>query len=175
MEVAVLAGSVLDAGAEAIVNAANTELRHGGGVARAIAVAAGPALEAESRRVAPCPLGQAVATGPGRLGCRLVLHVPTLDWTTGRRATPAELADGVRTALELAAAAGCRSVAFPLLGAGIAGLGARAACRALAAAFAHAAASGPVPERVIVCAFTEDDQAAARAVFGSGDAAGAEK
>lgn len=165
MEISVFAGSVLHAGAEAIVNAANTELHHGGGVARAIAAAAGPELEAESRRVAPCPLGTAIATGPGRLACRLVIHVPTLDGVTGRRATAAELASGVARALDLAAAAGCRSIAFPLLGAGIAGMGTATACRHLAQALTAAAVTTHLPERAIVCAFTAEEARVARGVF----------
>ena len=158
-------GSALEAEADAIVNAANTELRHGGGVARAIAVAAGPDFDGESRRVAPCPLGDAVVTGAGRLRYRRVIHVPTLEWSTGRRATADELVSGAVRALQLAVQEGCRSVAFPLLGAGIAGMGARPACAALAEALTRAAAIGPVPERVIVCAFTAAEQVVAAEVF----------
>lgn len=171
MAVRVLEGSVLEAAADAIVNAANTELVHGGGVAAAIARAAGPELEEESRRVAPCPIGQAVATTAGRLrakGIQWVIHVPTVDYPNHRRATAADITAGTAAALRLAKSLGCRRLAFPLLGAGVAGLGAEEAASAMARAFAEE------PEiEIIVAAFSERDRAAVRSVFK--DAAEAEK
>src|SRR5919201_2760903 len=62
---------------DAIANAANTELRHGGGVAGAIARAAGPELQRESRERAPIGLGEAVETTAGELPCRWVIHAAT--------------------------------------------------------------------------------------------------
>jgi O-acetyl-ADP-ribose deacetylase (regulator of RNase III) len=156
-------GSVLEATADAIVNAANSELIHGGGVAAAIARAAGPELEAESRRVAPCPIGEAVATTAGRLlarGIRWVIHVPTIDYRSGRRAEPADLAAGVRAALSLARSLGCQSVAFPLLGAGIAGLDPTAAVRAMAAGLADCN-----DLTVTLCAFSPQDRAAVSSII----------
>jgi O-acetyl-ADP-ribose deacetylase (regulator of RNase III) len=82
---------------DAIANAANTHLRHGGGVAGAIARAAGPELERESREKAPIGLGEAVATTAGDLPSRWVIHAATmgLDGRTSadiiRRATAATL------------------------------------------------------------------------------------
>jgi len=167
MEVRVFEGSVLDAPADAIVNAANTELRHGGGVAAAIARAAGPALQRESRAAGHCPLGQAVATTAGRLPCRCVLHVPTIDYRNGgRRATDDELRTGVAAALRLARERGCASVALPILGAGVAGVPADLACRRIAEGLELALAAGDAPELVLVCAFSATDRVAAEAVFG---------
>lgn len=168
MEVRVFAGGVLEAPAEAIVNAANTELVHGGGVAAAIAAAAGPEFVAASRAAAPCPLGAAVATTAGRLPFRCVLHVPTIDYRAqGRRATAEELGAGVAAALRLAAARGCGSVALPLLGAGIAGVPAAEACRRIAAGLEAACAAGEAPGVVLICAFSAEDRRAAAAVFGA--------
>lgn len=82
---------------DAIANAANTQLLHGGGVAGAIARAAGPELERESREKAPIGLGEAVATTAGELPSRWVIHAATmgLDGRTNadivRRATAATL------------------------------------------------------------------------------------
>jgi len=167
MEVRIFAGSVLDAPADAIVNAANTELRHGGGVAAAIARAAGPDLESESRAVGRCTLGEAVATTAGRLPFRCVLHVPTIDYRAGgRRATAAELRGGVAAALRLAKARGCGSVALPILGSGIAGVPAGEACRRIAEGLEAARAAGEAPDVVFVCAFSAEDGRAAEAVFG---------
>jgi O-acetyl-ADP-ribose deacetylase (regulator of RNase III) len=172
MRVSVERGSVLDARTDAVVNAANTELHHGGGVARALAVAAGPDFDRESRAAVPCPLGSAVATGAGRLPFRCVLHVPTLDWSSGRRAGADELARGVEAALRLAVDRGCRSVAFPLLGAGIAGWGAEESCRAMAAGFGAAASGGRAPDAVVVYGFTEAEWRAAESVLGAGTGSG---
>jgi O-acetyl-ADP-ribose deacetylase (regulator of RNase III) len=168
MRVEVLDGGVLAADAEALVNAANTELRHGGGVALAIARAAGEAFVRESEAVGYCPLGRAVCTGAGRLPARVVVHVPTIDYRAGgRRATRDELRQGVREALRLAAERGCRSIAFPILGAGIAGFTPEEACAIMAEAFRQVEAEGaPAPERVVVCAYSEADRRAVRATWG---------
>src|SRR3954468_601678 len=102
---------------DAIANAANTHLRHGGGVAGAIARAAGPELERESREKAPIGLGEAVATTAGDLPCRWVIHAATmgLDGRTSadiiRRATAATL----WKADEL----GARSLALVAFGTGV--------------------------------------------------------
>lgn len=64
---------------DAIANAANTELRHGGGVAGAIARAGGPRIDEESRRVAPIGLGDAVATSAGDMPSRWVIHAATME------------------------------------------------------------------------------------------------
>ena len=115
-------GNIIETEADAIVNAANTELKHGGGVALAIARAAGPELEEDSRKAAWCHIGATVATRAGALKAKSVLHVPTVDYTTGKRTTVDETAHGFRCALDLAKAWGYRSVATPMLGAGVVGL-----------------------------------------------------
>lgn len=75
----VLEADVTTLALDAIANAANTELRHGGGVAAAIASAAGPELERDSRRRAPIPLGGAIETTGGRLPARWVIHAATME------------------------------------------------------------------------------------------------
>ena len=64
---------------DAIANAANTQLIHGGGVAGAISRAAGPALDEESRRKAPIGLGDAVETTAGAMPSRWVIHAATME------------------------------------------------------------------------------------------------
>ena len=104
---------------DAIANAANTHLLHGGGVAGAIARAAGEALERESRAKAPIGLGDAVATTAGEMPSRWVIHAATmgLDGRTSadviRRATAATL----WKADEL----GARSLALVAFGTGVGG------------------------------------------------------
>jgi O-acetyl-ADP-ribose deacetylase (regulator of RNase III) len=64
---------------DAIANAANTRLLHGGGVAGAIVRAGGQAIQDESSRKAPVALGEAVATGAGALPARWVIHAATME------------------------------------------------------------------------------------------------
>ncbi len=171
MRIQVSPGSVLASGADAIVNAANTDLAHGGGVAAAIAKAAGPRLTAESRRIGRCPLGGAVATTAGDLPARVVLHVPTIQYgAAARPATADELCQSLHQALSLAVAHGCHCVALPMLGGGVVGLSPYESCRRIADALRTA--TPPLPADVLVCAFTPGEQAAARAVFPSNGAAG---
>jgi O-acetyl-ADP-ribose deacetylase (regulator of RNase III) len=104
---------------DAISNAANTRLLHGGGVAGAIARAGGPAIQLESSELAPIGLGEAVATGGGDMPCRWVIHAATMKLggpTSGeiiRRATASTLA----CAEEL----GASSLALVAFGTGVGG------------------------------------------------------
>jgi O-acetyl-ADP-ribose deacetylase (regulator of RNase III) len=77
--VEVLDTDITQLAVDAIANAANTELLHGGGVAGAIARAGGPRIDEESRRVAPIGLGDAVATSAGDMPARWVIHAATME------------------------------------------------------------------------------------------------
>lgn len=102
---------------EAVVNAANAELRTGGGVAGAVHRAAGPGLEEEGRPLAPIRPGQAVLTGGHALPNRYVIHV--LGPVYGRD-EPSDrlLAEGYRNALRLAEEHGIASLALPAISTG---------------------------------------------------------
>ena len=104
----------------AIVNAANAELRSGGGVAGAIHRAAGPGLEEEARLLGPIRPGQAVITGGHDLPNRYVIHA--LGPVYGRDQPEAEvLANCYRHSLALAEEHGIDSVAFPAISTGVFG------------------------------------------------------
>lgn len=130
-------GPVTELEVDAIVNAANTQLRHGGGVAAAIVRAGGREIQEESERIGWCDLGEAVATTAGRLKARYVIHVPTIDYAHGRRASLDEIYEGTRSALELCRKLGLKSAAFPLLGAGIVGVPAREVVEAMVRAISE--------------------------------------
>jgi O-acetyl-ADP-ribose deacetylase len=103
--------------AQAIVNAANAELRPGGGVAGAIHAAAGPDLERACRPLAPIEPGQAVITDAFALPNRYVIHC--LGPVYGRDEPADELlAACYRNALRLAESRGIESVAFPSISTG---------------------------------------------------------
>lgn len=105
---------------DAIVNAANAQLRTGGGVAGAIHSAAGPGLEKECRAFAPIRPGQAVITGAHRLPNRFVIHC--LGPVYGRDEPADELlASCYRNSLRIAAQDNVRSIAFPAISTGVFG------------------------------------------------------
>jgi O-acetyl-ADP-ribose deacetylase len=112
---------------DAIANAANTRLIHGGGVAGAISRAGGPSVQAESRERAPIGLGEAVETSGGAMPCQWVIHAATMELggpTSGeiiRQATGSTL----RRADEL----GCKSLALVAFGTGVGGFPVEAAAR----------------------------------------------
>jgi len=104
---------------DAIANAANTRLMHGGGVAGAISRAGGPAVQQESDARAPIGLGEAVETTAGDMPARWVIHAATMELGGAtsadiiRRATAATL----RRADDL----GARSLALVAFGTGVGG------------------------------------------------------
>jgi O-acetyl-ADP-ribose deacetylase len=104
----------------AIVNAANAELRSGGGVAGAIHRAAGPGLEREARPLAPISPGEAVITGGHSLPNRYVIH--TLGPVYGQDRPEDELlAYCYRKSLALAEENELDSIAFPAISTGVFG------------------------------------------------------
>jgi len=108
----------------ALVTAANAGLRGGGGVDGAIHRAAGPELLRALRPIGGCPTGSAVITpayGLEPQGVRHVVHAVGPVWRGGGEGEEGLLASAYRRSLELAVDAGCHSVAFPAISAGIYG------------------------------------------------------
>ena len=104
---------------DAITNAANTRLKHGGGVAAAISRAGGPAIQRESDEKAPIALGDAVETTAGDMPARYVIHAATMELggpTSGQIITQA-----TRSTLAKADELGCRSLALVAFGTGVGG------------------------------------------------------
>jgi O-acetyl-ADP-ribose deacetylase len=118
-------GDITQVAADAIVNAANSALAGGGGVDGAIHRAGGPAimtdLERRHGRARHCPTGSAVVSDAGDLPARIVIHAVGPVWRGGGAGEAELLASAYRTALDLAANEGCRSVAFPSISTGIYG------------------------------------------------------
>lgn len=114
-------GNLLEEPVDAIVNAANGHLAHGGGVAGAISRAAGPEFQAESdalvRRSGPFPAGAAVVTGAGRLPFKGVIHAVGPRQGEGREEE--KLFSSLISAFEKARKSGWNSVSFPAVSSGI--------------------------------------------------------
>jgi O-acetyl-ADP-ribose deacetylase (regulator of RNase III) len=104
---------------DAIANAANTQLLHGGGVAGAISRAGGPDVQRESHERAPIGLGEAVETTGGQLPCRWVIHAATMELggPTSAEIVRRATASTLRRADEL----GARSLALVAFGTGVGG------------------------------------------------------
>jgi O-acetyl-ADP-ribose deacetylase (regulator of RNase III) len=113
-------GDITQQKVDAIVNAANSRLAGGGGVDGAIHRAGGPAIMEDTGQRYPdgCPTGSAVVSTAGNLNAKYVIHAVGPVWSGGHRGEESQLAAAYQTALELAAARGCRSVAMPALSTG---------------------------------------------------------
>jgi O-acetyl-ADP-ribose deacetylase len=112
-------GDIAAVEADAVANAANDRLWMGAGVSGALKRAGGDEIELEAMKLAPIPLGSAVATGAGRLPARWVIHGAVMGQDLR---TNADLVGRTtRSCLELADELGCRSLALPAFGTGVGG------------------------------------------------------
>jgi O-acetyl-ADP-ribose deacetylase len=104
---------------DAIANAANTQLAHGGGVAGAISRAGGPQVQAESHERAPIGLGEAVETTSGEMPCRWVIHAATME--LGGPTSAEIIRTATASTLAKADELGARSLALVAFGTGVGG------------------------------------------------------
>ena len=135
---------------DAIVNAANESLAPGGGVCGALHRAGGPAIAAECAQLGGCATGDAKATGAGDLPARWVIHAVGPVWRGGGEGEEELLASAYRRSIEVAAALGARTVAFPALSCGIYGYPAERAAPVAVGALREALARAPAVEEARV-------------------------
>ncbi len=118
-EITIVEGNIVLLDVEAVVNAANSHLKLGGGVAGAIRTYGGPSIQEECDRLAPIAVGQAVLTGGGNLKAKSVIHA--VGPVNGEGNEAAKLAQATRNSLEIAREQKIRSIAFPAISTGIFG------------------------------------------------------
>lgn len=156
-------GSITEFAGDALVNAANSGLLGGGGVDGAIHAAAGPELLAECRKLRSgalkdgLPAGRAVATAPGRLAVKAVIHTVGPIWRDGAHGEPELLASCYREALALAAVKRYRSIAFPAISTGVYGYPKPPAARVAEAAIRNFLAQNSLPEKVYLIFYSRHD------------------
>jgi O-acetyl-ADP-ribose deacetylase len=122
-------GDITKIPVDAIVNAANSGLRGGGGVDGAIHSAGGPSIMEELRAYPGCPTGSAVVTGAGLLPAKFVFHTVGPVYRDGKNGEPALLASAYQSALRLGEERNVQSISFPSIATGVYGYPVQEAAR----------------------------------------------
>lgn len=114
-----LKGDITERAVDAIVNAANSHLQHGGGVAGAIVRKGGHIIQEESNRIGHVNVGHAAVTGAGKLPCKYIIHA--VGPRMGEGDEDCKLRHAVLNSLNLASGKGLKSISMPAISSGIFG------------------------------------------------------
>jgi O-acetyl-ADP-ribose deacetylase (regulator of RNase III) len=156
-QIRVAEGDISTFAGDAVVNAANNHLVMGAGVAGAIARRGGPSIQAECddfvRRNGPLIVGGAAMTGAGDLQARAVIHAATMG---DEPASVATVRSSTRETLRIAADAGIRSIAFPILGTGVGGVPFADAARVMLTEIGAHGENRDLPETVVLYGYAAD-------------------
>ncbi len=155
VRIVVLTGDITKQEVDAIVNPANSMLVMGGGVAGAIKRVGGKEIEEEAVKHAPVPVGEAVATGAGRLKAKYVIHAPTME-RPAMRISERNVGLSVRGALKCAEGLETRSIAFPGMGTGVGGLSLEEAARAIVNEVKEHIDKRTTLKQIVLIGFKED-------------------
>lgn len=117
-KVVLMKGDLTEMDTDAIVNAANNDLQHGGGVAGVIRRKGGPSIQEESNAIGTIPVGTAAITSGGNLKARYVIHAASME--LGGRTDARALRGSTVHSLRIAKEKGLKTIAFPAVGTGIA-------------------------------------------------------
>lgn len=129
----IVVGDITEFIGDAIVNPANTYGYMGGGVALAIKMRGGRAIEEEAIRQAPIPIGSAIITTGGMLKVKAVIHTPTVT-RPGGRSSPENVYIATKAAVKKAIENNFKTIAFPLMGAGVGGVSPKESAKSMAKA-----------------------------------------
>ncbi|MCX7894718.1 MAG: macro domain-containing protein, partial [Thermoanaerobaculum sp.] len=129
VKLVVVQGDITEEAVDAVVNAANSQLLHGGGIAGAIVRKGGLSIQEACEPLAPVPAGEAVVTHGGNLPCRWVIHAVGPQWGEGEEER--KLRSAVRRSLEEADKLGALSLAMPAISTGIFGYPKGPGCRVI--------------------------------------------
>jgi len=163
VELEVLQADVTKLEVDAIANAANTDLEHGGGVAAAISRAGGPEVQRESHERGPIGLGEAVETTAGDMPARWVIHAATME--LGGPTSPEIIERATAATLHKAEELGARSLALVAFGTGVGRFPLDEAARLMVgAARSHESCS---LERVVFAVHGDAPEAAFRDALGA--------
>ena len=164
MILSAIKGDITKLSVDAIVNAANSSLLGGGGVDGAVHRAAGSELVHECRLLGGCKTGDAKLTKGYRLPARFIIHTVGPVWRSGTNGEAEQLTSCYSRSLEIAAAIGIKSIAFPCISTGIFGYPLQdAACIAINTVKSFPVDSGV--ESVIFCCFSDADLAVYQSVL----------
>ena len=165
----IVEGDITGLDVDAIVNAANTSLRGGGGVDGAIHRAAGPDLLAECRGLGGCATGDAKITKGYDLKARWVIHAVGPVWHGGDSEEDDLLASCYRRAIDLALEHSVTSIAFPAISTGVYRFPIDRAARIATRTVAGMLADAPAIEQAVFACFGPDSAVAHKAALGEID------
>jgi O-acetyl-ADP-ribose deacetylase (regulator of RNase III) len=115
----IIMGDITDENVDAIVNAANSNLKHGGGVAGAISKKGGPIIQIESNKIGFVPVGNVALTSAGNLPAKCIIHAVGPRWGEGEEEV--KLNNAVINSLQLAEKNKFESISLPAISSGIFG------------------------------------------------------
>jgi O-acetyl-ADP-ribose deacetylase (regulator of RNase III) len=147
-------GDIAQADTEAVVNAANSELWMGSGVAGALKRAGGDIIEREALAQGPINVGEAVLTSGGELPALYVIHAAAM--APDRPATAAAVQAATASALRLATEQEIESISFPALATGVGGLDFASCAQAMFHAMASHCAAEASPDEIRIVLFGEN-------------------
>lgn len=162
-ELSLIIGDITEQATDAIVNAANTMLKLGGGVAGAIRAKGGPEIQAECDRQAPILAGEAAITTGGRLKARYVIHAagPMMGEGDEER----KLRNAILNSLRLADKNNLKSITFPAISTGIFGYPIAPASRTILSAAIEYMTTGTDLENVVFALYAAKDYAVFEKTF----------
>ena len=148
VEITVKHGSITREKVDAIVNAANSHMLMGGGVAGAIKRDGGKEIEAEALKHAPVPIGEAVRTNGGMLPARYVIHAPTMEYPGPT--DEANVRAATKAALECAERIKAETIALPGMGTGVGGLSEKKSAQVIVQTIKTHIAAGTQIKKIIL-------------------------